>query len=62
MPEGEKRKGQRRKHRVGRCRRCHGFRYVPTGEPAEPLPNGTGDVGTPIKRCSCTDPRPRWPH
>ena len=50
--EFERRKGQRRRRRVGICRRCGGQRWIPTGPP-EPLPNGTGDIGTPVKRCSC---------
>ncbi len=49
--QSEKRGGQRRKMRVGRCRRCQGTRLVPTGEPEEVLMGG--EVGTPVKSCSC---------
>ncbi len=48
----ERRDGQRRQRRIGRCRRCGGLRWVRSG-PDEEMPNGTGDIGTPVKRCSC---------
>ena len=57
----ERRVGQRRRQRVGRCRRCKGVRYVPTGEPEVLDPNGSGAKGTPIKRCSCVERAGPWP-
>jgi hypothetical protein len=51
--ESDKRGTQRRKMRIGRCRRCQGSRLVPTGEPDEVIIGGA--IGTPVKPCSCVE-------
>ncbi len=47
----DRRLAQRRKRRIGRCRRCGGTRVVPSGDPPVVLPDG--ETATPVKPCSC---------